>query len=235
MKDLVSSEFKDSLKSLSFQERHLEPESMQETADEYASMDFSETNAAFVDFISPLIPQGARVADMGCGPGEITVLLAQKRPDLSLIGVDLADSMLRLGAKRAGEHGVANIEWRRDDITSDVFDEGELDFVYSHTTLHHVPDLKPFFTTKKRALKPSGGFALRDLRRPATPELAMEWIQRASGDTLTKRQYELFFYSLRASLTLEEMRALVREVQSDGTLEVFQNPDRYWILYRAAR
>lgn len=233
MTKIISTTFIDSLKDLSFTERHLEPESMEETAEDYDAMDFNETNAAFVDFMSPLIAVGAHVADMGCGPGDIAILLAQKRPDLTVYGVDLAPAMLKLAAQKAQQGDVRSIEWKVGDITKPLFKNRALDFVYSHTTLHHLPDLKPFLLEMSRALKPSGGFALRDLRRPATPQQALEWIKQASGDTLPQRHFELFFYSLRASLTFEEIQTLVREMQLPGTLEVTKNPDRYWVFHKA--
>jgi ubiquinone/menaquinone biosynthesis C-methylase UbiE len=235
MKQVVSPIFINSLKDLSFAERHLEPESMEETVEEYAAMDFRSTNNAFVEFISPLIPSGARVADMGCGPGDITILLAQKRPDLKIIGVDLAPSMLDFAASSARELGAGCVEWKLGNITKSVFAAGELDFVYSHTTLHHLPDLRPFFIEMTRALKPRGGFALRDLRRPATSEIALQWIKEAAGESLSQRQFELFFYSLRAGLTLEEIQTLAGELKVDGVLEATRNPDRYWLFYRPIR
>lgn len=235
MTDVVSPSFLDSLKTLSFRERHLEPESMEETAEDYAGMDFRSTNTVFVDFISPLIPAGARVADMGCGPGDIAMLLAQKRPDLTIVGVDLAPSMLELAESSAREQGVDNVELRIGDITKSVFADGELDFLYSHTSLHHLPDLKPFFIEMTRALAPGGGFALRDLRRPATPKIALQWIEEAAGDSLSQRQFELFFYSLRASLTLGEMQAIAEELKVEGVLEVTRSPERYWVFHRPAR
>ena len=41
-------------------------------------------------FVKPIEPQGASVVDVACGPGNVSAYLAKVRPDLKLIGVDLA-------------------------------------------------------------------------------------------------------------------------------------------------
>ncbi len=232
----VTPEFKRSLTGLSFRRRYLEPPELNERVEDYRSMDFSATNRAFTESISPLIVYGDTVADMGCGPGDITMMLAEHRPDLRVYGVDFSPEMLAVASAEGAKRSLRNVSWKFGDITRDVFAPGSLGFVISHTMLHHVDDLRPFFFAQiQRALRPTGGFALRDLRRPSNAHIAQEWIRLATGDKLTMRQYELFFYSLRAGLTFEEIRMLVDEMQIHGTLEITSNPDRYWLFTRASR
>lgn len=45
---------------------------------------------AFLD----LLPQGAGVLELACGPGNVTRHLLQRRPDLKVLGTDLAPAML---------------------------------------------------------------------------------------------------------------------------------------------
>ena len=229
----VTDKFKQSIARTSFDKRVLEPESMEETAEDYAGMDFRKSNGAFIKLMSPMIPHGSKVVDFGCGPGDITVLLAKARPDLKITGVDLSRSMLTL-AKRNAKNAKVKVNWKVGDMTKSLFEKGEIDFAFSHTTLHHLKDLGPFFKQMKRSLRPGGGFCIRDLRRPETATKAMEWIYEATKDGLTQRQYELFFYSLRASLTLEEIRSVIRRVGIKGTLKIPQNPKRYWVFWRRA-
>ena len=109
---------------------------------------------------------------------------------------------------------------------------GKIDFAFSHTTLHHLKDLGSFFREMKKALRPGGGFCIRDLRRPKNAAEAMEWIHEATRDNLTQRQYELFFYSLRAALMLAEMETLIKDSEIEGELTVPENPKRYWVFSR---
>lgn len=227
----ITNKFKQSLKNISFRKRVLEPESMQETAEDYAGIDFTKSNAAFIKEMSPMIPHRSKVVDFGCGPGDITILLAQKRPDLKITGVDLAPAMLRIAKKNARTAGV-HIIWKVGDMTRPLFRAEKIDFAFSHTTLHHLKKLEPFFKQMKRALSPKGGFYVRDLRRPKIATEAMEWIYQPTRDRLTERQYQLFFYSLRASLTIPEMRKVLRNSGIRGKLVVPKDPKRYWVLSR---
>jgi cyclopropane fatty-acyl-phospholipid synthase-like methyltransferase len=47
-------------------------------------------------FCELLTKKGARVLDAACGPGNVARYLLQRRPDLELVGVDLAPSMIEL-------------------------------------------------------------------------------------------------------------------------------------------
>jgi ubiquinone/menaquinone biosynthesis C-methylase UbiE len=48
------------------------------------------------DLFCEHIPQHAEVLEIACGPGNITQYLLKKRPDLTLLGTDLAPNMLEL-------------------------------------------------------------------------------------------------------------------------------------------
>ena len=225
--------FKKSAARLSFSRRVLEPESMEETAGDYASMDFVKSNTAFVKLMSPMIPKGSTVADFGCGPGDITIMLAAMRPDLNVIGVDLSNPMIAI-AKKNAKKAKTPVQWKIGNITRPIFKKGEIDFAFSHTTLHHLKDLTPFFRQMKLALRPGGGFCIRDLRRPRTAKEAMQWIYEPTHDDIDIRQYELFFYSLRAALTLPEIKKVIRAANVKGKLEIPKTPKRYWVFSRKA-
>ncbi len=45
--------------------------------------------------VSPLIPKGARVLDLGCGPGFPSIPLAIARPDLTILALDSTDKKIR--------------------------------------------------------------------------------------------------------------------------------------------
>lgn len=59
-------------------------------------MDVSMYHDTFDFFCETISTPNARILDIACGPGNITKYLLQKRPDFSLLGIDLAPKMLAL-------------------------------------------------------------------------------------------------------------------------------------------
>jgi predicted TPR repeat methyltransferase len=55
-------------------------------------------NGSF-DLFCDELKQDATILELGCGPGNITKYLLKKRPDLKILGTDLAPGMIRLARK----------------------------------------------------------------------------------------------------------------------------------------
>ena len=51
---------------------------------------------------------GLRVMDLGCGTGLLGLLLLQRQPDLSVTGIDIQSTAIRLAEKAAAENGLAD-------------------------------------------------------------------------------------------------------------------------------
>src|SRR4051794_34131703 len=87
--------------------RVLEPEVMDSPAEarDYDAMDHSAVNRAFVhDFLGCWQGTGT-VLDVGTGTAQIPIELCHRHTDVAVIGVDLAEHMLRVGqdnVQRAG-------------------------------------------------------------------------------------------------------------------------------------
>src|ERR1700682_982297 len=60
-----------------------------------------------LDGVVERLKRGARVADIGCGHGASTILMAQAFPESSFIGLDYHDASIATARKRAAEQGVA--------------------------------------------------------------------------------------------------------------------------------
>jgi len=61
-----------------------------------------------LDGVEDKLRAGAKVADIGCGLGASTILLAQEYPNSSFAGSDYHDKSIELARKRAADAGVAN-------------------------------------------------------------------------------------------------------------------------------
>jgi predicted RNA methylase len=81
---------------LTMLDRALEPEVMgsRQDAEEYAAFDNTAVNQAFVARALELAPHEGYVLDIGTGPADIAILLAQRAPRLRILAIDLGEHML---------------------------------------------------------------------------------------------------------------------------------------------
>jgi len=62
-------------------------------------MDFDLHNDSFDLFCNLIKKEKASILEIGCGPGNITKYLLNKRPDFKLFGIDIAPKMIQLAKK----------------------------------------------------------------------------------------------------------------------------------------
>lgn len=91
-----------------------------------------------------------RVVDLGCGPGHLTALLAQRWPDANVEGIDSSPEMI------AATDGVAGASFRVGDIGSYQV-EPDTDVLISNAALQWVPGHEALLRSWAEAL-PSGGW-----------------------------------------------------------------------------
>jgi len=214
--------------------RILEPEVMDtpEEADGYDAMDHSGPNASFVERLVELGATGSML-DIGTGPGQIPLLVCERVAGANVVGIDLAQSMLKHAERhRAASPYADRVRFQLADAKGLDFPDDHFDAVFSNTILHHIPDPTPFLAEAGRVLKPGGVLLIRDLFRPETPERALELVaHHAAGENAYNQ--ELFRASLCAALTPEELR----EVADAAGLEAAQiviDSDRHMSLQIAA-
>jgi ubiquinone/menaquinone biosynthesis C-methylase UbiE len=215
--------------------RTLEPEVMDtaEEADGYDAMDHSGPNQAFVERLVELGARG-RVLDIGTGPGHIPLLLCERIPGCTVLGIDLSRHMLRHAERhRAASPYKERVSFALADAKGLDFPDSAFDTVCSNTILHHIPDPRPFLAEAWRVLEPGGVLLIRDLFRPPTPRRALELVQLyAAGET--PYQQELLRASLHAALEPDELRAIAAEAGLDG-VELGLDSDRHMSLQCRAK
>ena len=215
-------------------DRVLEPEVM-DGADEaasYAEMDHAAVNAAFVDRLGALGAAG-RMLDIGTGPADIPLLVVDRWPDVTVVAVDLAATMLELAERRrAASPNGDRVELLLADATSLGLEDASFDTVFSNTILHHLPDPTPFLREARRVLRPGGVLLIRDLYRPPTEERLQELVALHAAEARPAGR-ELFTASLRAAFTPRELRAIADAAGlSEAALVV--DSDRHMSLQIAA-
>lgn len=62
-------------------------------------MDLDLYNESYDFILNEGLKHGAKILEIGCGPGNITKYLLSKRPDLNISGIDIAPNMIELARK----------------------------------------------------------------------------------------------------------------------------------------
>jgi ubiquinone/menaquinone biosynthesis C-methylase UbiE len=98
---------------------------------------------------------GAAVADVGCGLGASTILLAQEYPNSRFTGSDYHNGSIELARKRAGDAGVAD-RVSFEVAAASAFSGTDYDLVATFDCLHDMGD--PLGTARhvREVLKPDG-------------------------------------------------------------------------------
>jgi SAM-dependent methyltransferase len=100
------------------------------------------------------LPTGSIGADIGCGSGRWTSLVAPRVGHLHL----LDPSCDALAVARQNLSNAANVSFHQASVDSMPFEDESLDFAYSLGTLHHVPDTVDAIRSIARVLKPGAPF-----------------------------------------------------------------------------
>ncbi len=213
-------------------QRVLEPEYMDtpDEANSYAAMDHSVVNAAVVDrFLQLGGGACSRVVDLGTGPGDIPMLLAQQSSIAHIVGVDAAATMLALASPKAARLGLARrVTFAQGDVKALPYPDGSFDGVFSNTILHHIPEPIDFVREAARILQKGGVLLIRDLYRPETMAEAKRLVALHAGQAPADQQ-QLLLQSLCAALTLDEARALAKSA-GIGHARVEMNSDRHYSI-----
>ena len=211
--------------------RVLEPEVMdtEEDALEYEAIPNDEVNDAFTNELLRLRPNPLKSVDLGTGPGHIPILLARKHRTVQVIGLDLSLSMLKLARKRLELAGVSDrVQFVAMDIKNTSLDSNCYDLVFSNSIVHHIAEPRSVFIEAKRLSKRDGLIFFKDLLRPESLEEVDRLVDTYATDG-TQYQRELFRNSLRAALTVREVRQIADEAGLRPA-EVKQTSDRHWTL-----
>jgi SAM-dependent methyltransferase len=138
-----------------------------------------------------------RVLDAGCGDGLLTLALAKRRREWTLLGVDLREDLLAGARQRAAGRGLGNVEFEAADLLRPLPFEG-LDAVIALECLSEIPD-------DEAALRALFGAAAPDaLVAVQVPD--RDWRPVLPGSATTWRE------QVRQGYTAEQLQALLQEV-----------------------
>ena len=154
------------------------------------------------------------LADMGCGTGALTGLLASRYPAAKIFGIDNEVAMLDY----ARQHTAAKVNWLHADSAKVPLPDHALDFIYSNFLLPWHAQLPALFHEWRRLLRPDSLLMFTSLG----PDTLREWHE---------------FLSPEEALYLVDMHevgdVLIHVGFADPVLEVehytltYQNPDKF--------
>ena len=152
-----------------------------------------------MDGVFAKLEAGAKVADIGCGYGSSTVLMAQRFPKSTFVGIDFHEPSIEKAREQARQAGVENASFelaRAQDYRGDSFD-----FACIFDALHDMGDPVGAAKHIRETLKDDGTFML---------------VEPMAGDSMAENMHPLgqIFYGLStvactpASLAQEVGRGL---------------------------
>jgi trans-aconitate 2-methyltransferase len=116
-----------------------------------------ERSQPFVDLLSRVpAAEPTAVVDLGCGPGQLTALLADRWPKAEIVGLDSSPEMIMQAARFAGPQ----LRFQLQDLR-DWRPETAVDVIISNATLQWVPRHRDLLPSLISSLTPDGWLAFQ--------------------------------------------------------------------------
>jgi ubiquinone/menaquinone biosynthesis C-methylase UbiE len=209
--------------------RVLEPEVMDSEAEarDYDAMDHRQVNRVFIDDFLKLLDGIGAVLDVGAGTAQIPIELCRQHPTATVLAIDLARHMLDVGQRNVSAAGLdERVRLQLCDAKHMPYADGSFTAVISNSIVHHIPDPGGVIAEIVRVVRPGGLIFVRDLLRPAD-DAAVKHLVDTYAAGANEHQRQMFEDSLRAALTLDEVRALIAPLGFvAGTVQA--TSDRHW-------
>lgn len=198
-----------------------------EDARAYDLMDHTAVNRLFVDDFLAIWSGINPILDVGTGTAQIPIALCRQSDTARVVAIDLAGEMLTVAQRNVARASLQKrIRLEACDAKSLPWADGTFLAVMSNSIVHHIPEPGAVLAEMVRVLAPGGALFVRDLLRPDSEEALRHLVQSYTVGC-DDYQRQLFADSLRAALTLAEVRALAVSLGIDAA-EVRQTSDRHW-------
>jgi ubiquinone/menaquinone biosynthesis C-methylase UbiE len=147
-----------------------------------------------------------RGLDVGCGPGQFTILVAERLPAAEIWGVDLAPTMIELARRHAAASSAARrLHFEVADVARLPFPDDHFDAVVSSGSIKHWPDQAGALREIHRVLAPGGRLFLGEMNRLA-PSAAIAAQRTRLRHWLFRLIYPRVFTK---AMSVEEARAVL--------------------------
>jgi SAM-dependent methyltransferase len=110
--------------------------------------------SAFARMLDQAIAGDARIVEVGCGTGQMSLYLA--RADRVVVGADLTLASLRLAESARRRFELDRVRFVESDLFRPALKPGAFDVVYCSGVLHHTADPKAAFAQVAALARPGG-------------------------------------------------------------------------------
>src|SRR5439155_1632933 len=160
-------------------------------------------------------PGTGTILDVGTGTAQIPLELCRQHASAEVVAIDLAEHMLTVGRANVQRAGLEKrVQLDKIDAKAMPYADGTFAAVMSNSIVHHIPEPARVVAEMVRVLRPGGVIFVRDLLRPSDDDEVRRLVGLYAGDA-NDHQKQMFGDSLRAALTLAEIRLLVAGVGFD--------------------
>lgn len=152
--------------------------------------------------------QGA-LLDVGCGPGGVCFAVAQDKPEVDCVGVDINPAMIQRA--QAAKGGRLGCTFHVMDASALRYPAATFDRIVAVQTMHHWRDPDGIIAELARVLKPTGWGVLLDADPSAT--VSPDWVRRRGPwppDRWVRRNWSRF------SLGAPGLDQMTERLQSRG-------------------
>ena len=143
------------------------------------------TAAKEAGFLLPHLSAGMRLLDCGCGPGSITVGLAEAVAPGRVIGVDIEPNQYRSAWSQMAKHPETNLHFASADVYRLPFAANTFDAAFLHNVLSHLRRPLEVLKGIYRLLSPGGVIGI------SHPDFSGSLI--SPSDPLLDRDHELYW------------------------------------------
>jgi len=170
-----------------------------------------------------------KILELGPGPGWCGILLAQRREDAIVLGLDVSASYVEIANENAKTEGVSDrVTFHEGDACQlEGFEDHSFDAVFSNQSFHYWDSPTTVLDEIDRILKPGGTFCIGSDRRD------LSYFARLgvfiSKLFLTAKVRESWMRSLKGSFTVEEAAKIVEQsrLRDDASIKTY--PRMYYI------
>ena len=108
------------------------------------------------EFFLPCLSEGIDILDLGCGPGTISIGLAEAVGSGCVVGIDFSESQIEIARQNASEAGITNLEFHVGTCYELPFENCSFDRIFSHALMEHLKNPVAALKEAHRVLRPEG-------------------------------------------------------------------------------